>query len=163
VDDAPWTLPGNVAVAVSPRASYARARVGDDFYVLVSDRVEAVLGEGAESSRQFSGEQLVARYGGYEGPIFAASDREPGVLQILADEFVTTEDGTGMVHLAPAFGEDDYRVRRRRDLPRRRSAHAVQPGQAGRHLRRASAQPRRRALHRALVKDQTLTRELIGT
>jgi isoleucyl-tRNA synthetase len=106
----PWTLPGNVAVAVSPRASYARVRVGDDFYVLVSDRVESVLGEGAVIVEQFTGEQLVARYGGYEGPIFAATDREPGVLPILADDFVTTEDGTGIVHLAPAFGEDDYRV-----------------------------------------------------
>jgi isoleucyl-tRNA synthetase len=106
----PWTLPGNVAVAVSPRASYARARLGDDFYVLVSDRVEPVLGEGAEIAEQFTGEQLVARYGGYEGPIFAATDREPCVLPILSDDFVTTEDGTGIVHLAPAFGEDDYRV-----------------------------------------------------
>ena len=50
------------------------------------------------------------RYGSYDGPIFAASDREAGPLPILADEFVTTEDGTGIVHLAPAFGEDDYRV-----------------------------------------------------
>ena len=106
----PWTLPGNVALAVSPRASYARARVGDDFYVLVSDRVEPVLGEGAEIVEQFSGEELVGRYGGYDGPIFAAADREPGVLPILADDFVTTEEGTGIVHLAPAFGEDDYRV-----------------------------------------------------
>jgi isoleucyl-tRNA synthetase len=106
----PWTLPGNVAVAVAPRASYARVRVGDDFYVLVSDRVEPVLGEGAVIAEQFTGEELVARYGGYEGPIFAAADREPGVLPILADDFVTTEDGTGIVHLAPAFGEDDYRV-----------------------------------------------------
>jgi isoleucyl-tRNA synthetase len=52
----------------------------------------------------------VARYGTYDGPVFAASDREPGTFPILADAFVTTEDGTGIVHLAPAFGEDDYRV-----------------------------------------------------
>jgi isoleucyl-tRNA synthetase len=106
----PWTLPGNVAVAVSPSATYARASVGDDYFVLVSDRVEPVLGEGAQIVERFSGEELVARYGGYDGPIFAASDREPGVLPILADAFVTTEEGTGIVHLAPAFGEDDYRV-----------------------------------------------------
>jgi isoleucyl-tRNA synthetase len=106
----PWTLPGNVAVAVSPSASYAKVRYGDDFYVLVSDRVEPVLGEQADVIEQFSGEELVARYGSYDGPIFAASDRETGPLPILADAFVTTEDGTGIVHLAPAFGEDDYRV-----------------------------------------------------
>ncbi|HXP37386.1 MAG TPA: isoleucine--tRNA ligase, partial [Solirubrobacteraceae bacterium] len=106
----PWTLPGNVAVAVSPSASYAKVRYGDDFYVLVSDRVGAVLGEQAEVIERFPGEELVARYGSYDGPIFAASDREPGTFPILADAFVTTEDGTGIVHLAPAFGEDDYRV-----------------------------------------------------
>jgi isoleucyl-tRNA synthetase len=106
----PWTLPGNVAVAVSPSASYAKVRYGDDFYVLVSDRVEPVLGEQAKVIERFSGEELVARYGTYDGQIFAASDREPGALPILADSFVTTEDGTGIVHLAPAFGEDDYRV-----------------------------------------------------
>ncbi len=106
----PWTLPGNVAVAVSPRAIYARVRYGEDFVILVADRVEPVLGEQAEVLERFSGEQLVARYGSYKGPIFSASDREPGPLPILADDFVTTADGTGIVHLAPAFGEDDYRV-----------------------------------------------------
>jgi len=106
----PWTLPGNVAVAVSPRASYARARINDDHFVLGSDRVGPVLGEAIEIVERFSGAELVERYGSYVGPIFAASDREAGPLPILADEFVTTEDGTGIVHLAPAFGEDDYRV-----------------------------------------------------
>ncbi len=107
----PWTLPGNVAVAVSPGASYARARVGEEVFLLAEDRLEAVLGgEGVELLERMSGSELVARYGSYEGPIFAASDREPGPLPILADGYVTTDDGTGIVHLAPAFGEDDYRV-----------------------------------------------------
>jgi isoleucyl-tRNA synthetase len=106
----PWTLPGNVAVAVSPGARYARVRVGDEVYVLAEDRVEPVLGEQAEVLERFAGSELVERYGSYRGPIFRARDREVGGLPILADEFVTTEDGTGIVHLAPAFGEDDYRV-----------------------------------------------------
>ncbi len=106
----PWTLPGNVALAVSPTASYARARLGDEHFVLVSDRVAAVLGEQAEVIEQFSGEELVKRYGSYRSPIFTLNDRMPGGSQILADDFVTTEEGTGIVHLAPAFGEDDYRV-----------------------------------------------------
>jgi isoleucyl-tRNA synthetase len=106
----PWTLPGNVAVAVSPTASYARVRVGDEIFVLAEARVEAVLGEGGSVLERLNGQELVARYGSYEGPIFAAGDRAAGPLPILADEFVTTEDGTGIVHLAPAFGEDDYRV-----------------------------------------------------
>ena len=74
---------------------------------IVSSRCSAST---PRSSSASAASELVARYGAYEGPIFAASDREPGPLPILADEFVTTEDGTGIVHLAPAFGEDDYRV-----------------------------------------------------
>ncbi|HWX52102.1 MAG TPA: isoleucine--tRNA ligase [Solirubrobacteraceae bacterium] len=106
----PWTLPGNVAVAVSPDATYARVRAQDDVFLLAEDRVEPVLGEGAEIVERLSGSELVDRYRSYRGPIFAAEDREPGELPILADAFVTTADGTGIVHLAPAFGEDDYRV-----------------------------------------------------
>jgi isoleucyl-tRNA synthetase len=104
----PWTLPGNVALAVSPDATYARVRAADEILVLVEARVEAVLGEGVEILERFSGAELAARYGSYEGPIFPTG--ESGDFPILADSFVTTEDGTGIVHLAPAFGEDDYRV-----------------------------------------------------
>jgi isoleucyl-tRNA synthetase len=104
----PWTLPGNVALAVSPTASYARVRVADEIFVLVEARVEAVLGEGAKILERFTGAELAARYKSYGGPIFHT--RQPGGFPILSDPFVTTEDGTGIVHLAPAFGEDDYRV-----------------------------------------------------
>ncbi len=158
----PWTLPGNVAVAVAPGASYARARLEDDFYVLVSDRVEPVLGEWAEIVEQFTGAELVARYGSYEGPIFAASDREPGPLPILADDFVTTEDGTGIVHLAPAFGEDDYRVAAAAGLFRgddsRTLYNPVKPDGTydGRVLSRAGT-----PLAGRFVKDPQLTGELI--
>jgi isoleucyl-tRNA synthetase len=106
----PWTLPGNVALAVSPSATYARVRAGEEIHVLAEDRVEPVLGEDAEILERFSGRELVERYGTYDGPVFRATDRESGPLPILADDFVTTQDGTGVVHLAPAFGEDDYRV-----------------------------------------------------
>ena len=106
----PWTLPGNVAVAVSPTATYARAQVGDEVFVLADARVQPVLGERAEVLERFTGAEMVERYGSYAGPIFAATDRDPGEYPIVADAFVTTEDGTGIVHLAPAFGEDDYRV-----------------------------------------------------
>jgi isoleucyl-tRNA synthetase len=105
----PWTLPGNVAVAVSPTATYAKVRVGDEVFVL-RRRAWGGAGRCVEVLERFTGEELVERYRSYQGPIFAASDREPGPLPIVADAFVTTEDGTGIVHLAPAFGEDDYRV-----------------------------------------------------
>jgi isoleucyl-tRNA synthetase len=106
----PWTLPGNVALAVSPSAAYVKARLDDSYYLIGEARVLSVLGEGAEIVERFTGAELVERYVSYCGPIFAADDRQPGALPILADEFVTTDDGTGIVHLAPAFGEDDYRV-----------------------------------------------------
>ncbi len=63
----PWTLPGNVAVAVSPTATYARVRVDDDYFVLAEARVEPVLGEGAQIVERFSGAELVERYGSYRG------------------------------------------------------------------------------------------------
>jgi isoleucyl-tRNA synthetase len=106
----PWTLPGNVAVAVAPHATYVRAREGDEVFVLAEARLEPVLGSDVEILERFSGEQLRERYRVYRGPIFPAPDRDPGELPIVADEFVTTAEGTGVVHLAPAFGEDDFRV-----------------------------------------------------
>ncbi len=159
----PWTLPGNVAVAVSPTATYARVKVEDDHFVLVSDRVGPVLGEGAEIVERFSGVELVERYGSYEGPIFAASDREPGALAILADEFVTTQDGTGIVHLAPAFGEDDYRVAAaagifRGDEPRT-LYNPVKPD--GTYDERVLSRDGERYAGR-FVKDAGLTKELIA-
>jgi isoleucyl-tRNA synthetase len=158
----PWTLPGNVALAVSPTATYAKARVGDDDFVLVSDRVVPVLGETAQIVEQFSGEELVARYGSYDGPIFAASDREAGPLPILADEFVTTAEGTGIVHLAPAFGEDDYRVAAaagifRGDEPRTLYNPVLADGTYDERPRSRDGEP----YSGRFVKDGRLTQELI--
>jgi isoleucyl-tRNA synthetase len=104
----PWTLPGNVAVAVSPSATYARVRVGEETFLVADARVAAVLGENAEVLERFSGAELAERYVFYEGPIFNVAPAAE--YPILTDDFVTTDDGTGIVHLAPAFGEDDYRV-----------------------------------------------------
>jgi isoleucyl-tRNA synthetase len=111
----PWTLPGNVAVAVAPGATYVRARVPTDsdsgnsrseVLVLAEDRVAAVLGEGAEVLARFPGAALVGQ--SYAGPIFPLDDRSPGAYPLIAGDFVTTDDGTGLVHIAPAFGEDDF-------------------------------------------------------
>jgi isoleucyl-tRNA synthetase len=104
----PWTLPGNVAVAVSPTASYATVALDGERLVLAEDRIEAVLGERAEVLERFSGAELAARFPAYEGPIFNTG--QAGGYPVLPDGFVTTDEGTGIVHMAPAFGEDDYRV-----------------------------------------------------
>ncbi len=105
----PWTLPGNVAVAVAPKVTYVRARVGDETLVLAKPLVAKVLGEDAEILDEvgFPGADLVGRR--YRGPVFALGDGgPPNAFSVIAGDFVTTEDGTGLVHLAPAFGEDDF-------------------------------------------------------
>jgi isoleucyl-tRNA synthetase len=104
----PWTLPGNKAVAVNPKVTYVRARLGDETLIVAKDLAAKVLGEDAEILEEVSGESLVGRQ--YKGPVFDLSDVEPGGFPVIAGDFVTTEDGTGLVHIAPPFGEDDYRV-----------------------------------------------------
>jgi isoleucyl-tRNA synthetase len=105
----PWTLPGNVAVAVAPEVTYVRARANGETAILAEPLAARVLGEGAEVLDRFPGSELVGR--SYRGPVFALSDEGPAnAFRILAGDFVTTEDGTGLVHIAPAFGEDDYKV-----------------------------------------------------
>jgi isoleucyl-tRNA synthetase len=104
----PWTLPGNVAVAVAPDVTYVKAVVEGETLILAEPLVEKVLGEGAKVTETFPGRTLLGR--SYEGPVFALSDRMPGGFPVIAGDFVTTEDGTGLVHIAPAFGEDDYAV-----------------------------------------------------
>ncbi len=104
----PWTLPGNVAVAVAPEVTYVKVRVAGEVLILAEPLAEKVLGEGVEIIDRTAGRDLVGRH--YRGPIFDLSDRTPGGFPVIAGEFVTTEDGTGLVHIAPAFGEDDFDV-----------------------------------------------------
>ncbi len=104
----PWTLPGNEAVAVAPGVTYVKARVDAEILILAEPLVERVLGEGVEVVERLRGDELVGCR--YKGPVFNLSDREPGGFPVIAGGFVTTEDGTGLVHIAPAFGEDDYAV-----------------------------------------------------
>jgi isoleucyl-tRNA synthetase len=100
----PWTLPGNRAVAVAPNVEYVRARYEDETLILAAALAEKVLGEGVEILDRFPGSELVGR--SYIGPIFNTG--AAGGFPIIAGDFVTTEDGTGLVHIAPAFGADDF-------------------------------------------------------
>ncbi len=104
----PWTLPGNKAVAVNPGVAYVRARVDGETLIVARDLVERVLGEGAEPLEEMPGSALLDLH--YKGPVFDLNDVEPGAYPVIAGDFVTTEDGTGLVHIAPPFGEDDYAV-----------------------------------------------------
>jgi isoleucyl-tRNA synthetase len=100
----PWTLPGNRAVAVAPDVEYVRARHEGETLILAAALVERALGEQVEILDRFPGSVLVGN--AYRGPIFNTSPA--GGFPIIAGDFVTTEDGTGLVHIAPAFGEDDF-------------------------------------------------------
>jgi isoleucyl-tRNA synthetase len=104
----PWTLPGNVAVAVAPKVTYVKARCGGETLVLAEPLLERVLGEEVEVLERLSGSELVGRR--YKGPIFELAEEPANAFRVVAGDFVTTEDGTGLVHIAPAFGEDDFEV-----------------------------------------------------
>ena len=106
----PWTLVSNAAVAMDPDLTYVRARQDGQVYVLAEARVEPVLGEGAEVLERFAGREMEGA--AYEPPFpyIAASEFGGRGHTVLAGDFVSAEDGTGLVHTAIAFGEDDFRL-----------------------------------------------------
>ena len=105
----PWTLPSNLALAVAPDVDYVRVRHNDKVYVLAEARFSAYAKEldGAEVLGTVRGSDLV---GQSYTPLFPFFSGRPGAFRVFGGEFVTTEDGTGVVHMAPGFGEDDYQV-----------------------------------------------------
>ena len=106
----PWTLPSNLALAVAPEVDYALVRGTDgETYVLADARVSSYEKElaGAERIGTVKGSDLVGRP--YE-PLFPFLATADNAFRVLAGDFVTTDDGTGVVHLAPGFGEDDQNV-----------------------------------------------------
>ena len=109
----PWTLVANTAVAVHPEATYVLARNGDDRVVVAEDLVGRVLGDGWHVTARFSGKALIGA--SYQRP-FGIIDI-PNAHIVIPGSFVTTEDGTGLVHLAPAFGADDMDASRAHGLP----------------------------------------------
>ena len=104
----PWTLPGNVAVAVGPEVEYARVRHRGETVVLASALVQALLGEDAEVLASFGGAALEGVR--YDGPVLPLNGEPPSDYPVVGASFVSAEDGTGLVHVAPAFGEDDFNV-----------------------------------------------------
>jgi isoleucyl-tRNA synthetase len=103
----PWTLVSNAAVAVDPELTYVRSTEG---YVLAEALVGRVLGEGAQVADRFPGREMVGA--GYEPPFpfIPASEYGDKGHTVLPADFVSAEDGTGIVHTAIAFGEDDFRL-----------------------------------------------------
>ncbi|PRC42841.1 isoleucine--tRNA ligase, partial [Mycobacterium sp. ITM-2017-0098] len=103
----PWTLPSNQAVAVNPDVTYVVVEVDGRRFVLAESRLGSYareLGEEPEVSATYAGRDLL---GVHYAPPFAYFADSPNAFRVLPGEFVSTEDGTGLVHMAPAYGEDD--------------------------------------------------------
>lgn len=105
----PWTLPANVAVAYNPALEYVVVKKDDAEYILAKDRVKVVMGDDVEIVRTISNEELQEMT--YE-PIYGS-----GSSPLVASDHVTAADGTGLVHMAPAFGEEDHEVAKKMGLP----------------------------------------------
>ena len=103
----PWTLPSNLALCINKAYTYIEARVGEETLILAKDLADKVLGEDYEVVREFPGTELLGTkyeqlmpFGKVEGKAF----------EVIHGDYVTLSDGTGIVHIAPAYGEDDSLV-----------------------------------------------------
>ncbi len=109
----PWTLPGNVALAVGEEIEYVKVRQGDDVYILARERLEVLDGE-YDVLETMKGKALVGKH--YQ-PLFRFLPVEQDYAYVVAGDFVSVEEGTGIVHIAPAFGAEDLEVAREYNLP----------------------------------------------
>jgi len=109
----PWTLPGNVAVAINQRFIYAVVKTNGEYLILAKDRIEA-SGVKGEIVEEFKGENLLGIE--YE-PLFNFIKPDKKAYFVVPGDFVSIEEGTGLVHMAPAFGEDDMEVGKENNLP----------------------------------------------
>ena len=110
----PWTLPSNVALCVNPDEEYSKVKQGDYTYILASALVETVLKDGYTVLETYKGKELEGIE--YE-PLWGGLNVKGKAWFVVCDSYVTLTDGTGIVHIAPAFGEDDSRIGRNYNLP----------------------------------------------
>lgn len=111
----PWTLPGNVALAVGAEIDYVRVRdVSGDILTLAADLAERVLQPGYEVLDRMKGRDLAGIH--YE-PLYRFFPVEQDYCYVVTGDFVSTEEGTGIVHIAPAFGADDMEIGKKYNLP----------------------------------------------
>jgi isoleucyl-tRNA synthetase len=118
----PWTLPGNVAVAVGPEITYVRAGVAGETLIVAEARAKGLFGDDVDVLARFPGSELVGQH--YAGPIFGGGIMAGG-MPVIGGEFVTTDDGTGLVHIAPAFGQDDFDAGRAASLFNPENPHTL--------------------------------------
>ncbi|OGY37066.1 MAG: hypothetical protein A3E36_01610 [Candidatus Andersenbacteria bacterium RIFCSPHIGHO2_12_FULL_45_11b] len=121
----PWTLPANVAVAYNPDIAYVAAKKDGQEYILAKERVLAVLGEEAEIVRDIASEELSGY--AYE-PLYESTlddEEQKKSFRVVPSDHVSAQDGTGLVHMAPAFGEEDFNVAKKQELPIVRNIDAL--------------------------------------
>ena len=117
----PWTLPGNVALAVGKDIEYVKVKIGDVYYILAKSRVTEIM---KDVPYEIIETQLGKKFVSFEyKPLFnnyfkneSLKNKENG-WKVYAADFVNTEDGTGIVHIAPAFGADDMALSKKENLP----------------------------------------------
>ena len=114
----PWTLPSNLGLALGPDIDYVKIKDGEDHYILGKDRLSAYYKDESEYELVWTKKGGALAGMAYE-PLFPyfAELQEQGAFRTHAADYVTTEDGTGIVHIAPGFGEDDYQVLKDSGLP----------------------------------------------
>lgn len=110
----PWTLPSNVALVVNPNETYVKVQCDGEFYILAEALASTVLEKEYTVIEKMIGTDLV---GTSYDPLFPFATVDKKAYYVVADTYVTLTDGTGIVHTAPAFGEDDARVGKENDLP----------------------------------------------
>jgi isoleucyl-tRNA synthetase len=115
----PWTLPANTALAVNPAITYVEVQTGADRFVIAKDLVDTVLTNEKHQPldfvvlREINGKDLIGK--SYK-PLFEGHDSE-NAHKVWAADYVTTESGTGIVHIAPAYGEEDFALAREEKIP----------------------------------------------
>jgi isoleucyl-tRNA synthetase len=113
----PWTVPSNVGLAVNPGLFYAEVAQDGRRLILAESLVERVFGQGAEVLTRYPASELVGRRYGRSLDLVPEPTDVGNAWTVVAEDFVSAEDGTGIVHMAPAFGADDYAAGKRHGLP----------------------------------------------
>jgi len=117
----PWTLPGNVAIALNPKFTYAKVKIDNEYLVLAKERMKGCEIKG-KIVEEFKGkdllnldyEPLYPQFGKIGSP---GETRSQNIYKIISADFVSLEEGTGLVHIAPAFGEEDMTAGKENNLP----------------------------------------------
>jgi len=114
----PWTLPGNLALAINKKIDYVLAEMKGEYFILAKERAKEIFKEEYKIVKEFKGKELAGQE--YER-LFDLKNKEisenENTYKIIAGDFVNVADGTGVVHIAPNFGEDDFDVGKKEGLP----------------------------------------------